>query len=286
MKHFTAHAPTHCTIDDAQRGLANREFFFVYQPKLRMGEGRLSGFESLLRWNHPSFGVLAPASFIHLVEDSPLTGSFTDFITADATRTLADWSVRGYDTLSLAINLPAAEIARPGLASKLSALCCSRSVRTSRLQIELTESSDPGSIEKLASAVESLKKSGISVAIDDFGAGCWSLAILHRLGVDTLKLDRKFMCGIQDNANSKVVVESLIELGQRLGKRVVIEGIETAEQFAWLKTIEQIECQGYYISAPVADEQIGELVARHGMVHQAPVKILESSRMKMASGSR
>jgi EAL domain-containing protein (putative c-di-GMP-specific phosphodiesterase class I) len=267
MKHITAHVPSPCSIDDARRGLAKREFFFVYQPKLRMDEGKLSGFESLLRWNHPSRGVLAPASFIHLVEDSPLTGSFTDFIVAQAARTLADWSVRGYSTLSLAVNLPAAEIGRPGLASKLSALFGSHSVSTSRLQIELTESTDPGSIEKLTAAVESLQKSGISVAIDDFGAGCWSLAILHRLGVDTLKLDRRFMHGIQDNANSKVVVESLIALGQRLGKQVVIEGIETAEQFAWLKTIEHIDCQGYYISAPIAEEQIGELVARHGLVH-------------------
>ncbi|HEY2024691.1 EAL domain-containing protein [Paraburkholderia sp.] len=267
MKLLTPPAPTLCTIDDAQRGLAKSEFFFVYQPKLRMAEGRLSGFESLLRWNHPSLGVLSPASFIHLVEDSPLTGSFTDFVVAQAARTLADWTARGYGRLSLAVNLPAAEIGRPGLASELSALCCSRSVETSRLQIELTETTDPGPIDKLASAVESLKESGISVAIDDFGAGCWSLAILHRLGVDTLKLDRGFMYRIQENANSKVVVESLIELGQRLGKRVVIEGIETAEQFAWVRTIEQIDCQGYYISAPVPQEQIGELVAMHGMIH-------------------
>ncbi|WP_233854349.1 EAL domain-containing protein [Paraburkholderia sp. HD33-4] len=267
MERIATDARTLCTIADAKRGLAAREFFFVYQPKLRMGEGRLSGFESLLRWNHPSRGVLTPGSFIDVVEDSPLTGSFTDFITAQAARTLADWTVRGYDRLSLSVNLPAAEIRRPGLANKVSTLLGNCSIDTSRLQIELTENTDPGSIETLASSIESLKECGVSVAIDDFGAGCWSLAILHRLGIDTLKLDRKFMRDVQDNADSKLVVESLIELGQRLGKRVVIEGVETEEQFAWVKTIDQIDCQGYYISAPIPIEQIDKLVARHGLVH-------------------
>ncbi|MBC8726594.1 EAL domain-containing protein [Paraburkholderia sp. 31.1] len=267
MEHVAADILHSCTVADAERGLARREFFFLYQPKLRMQEGRLCGFESLLRWSHPARGVLTPASFIHLVEDSALTPRFTDFVIEEAAQTLADWTVRGYNTLSLAVNLPAREIGRPGLASKLSALLRSRSLNAARLQIELTETTDPGPIEALASAVESIKESGVSIAIDDFGSGCWSLTILHRLGVDTLKLDRKFMCDIQKHADSKVVVESLVQLGQRLGKRVVIEGIETAAQFAWASTIDQIDCQGYYISAPITNEQIDEFVARHGVTH-------------------
>jgi EAL domain-containing protein (putative c-di-GMP-specific phosphodiesterase class I) len=251
MEHITADVQAPCTIDDAKRGLARREFFFVYQPKLRLQEGRLSGFESLLRWRHPSRGVLTPNSFIGLVEDSPLTASFTDFVVAEAAQTLADWTVRGYDTLSLAVNLPAREIGRPGWANKLSTLLDLRSINASLLQIELTEATDPGSIEVLASAIESLKETGVSVAIDDFGAGCWSLSVLHRLGVDTLKLDRSFMCDIQENTNSKVV----------------IEGIETEAQFAWASRIEQIDCQGYYISAPIAKEQVDKLVARYGLTH-------------------
>ena len=265
MEHIAADTLGSCTIADAERGLSRREFFFVYQPKLRMHEGRLCGFESLLRWKHPAHGVLNPASFIHLVEDSPLTARFTDFVISEAAQTLADWTIRGYDTLSLAVNLPAKEIGRPGLANKLSHLLGTRSLDAERFQIELTEATDPGSIEVLACAVEAIKESGVSMAIDDFGSGCWSLTILHRLGVDTLKLDRKFMCDIQKHANSKVVVESLVQLGQRLGKRVVLEGIETAAQFAWARTIDQIDCQGYYISAPLTNEQIDEFVARHGL---------------------
>jgi EAL domain-containing protein (putative c-di-GMP-specific phosphodiesterase class I) len=267
MKHIAANVRPPCTIGDAERGLARREFFFLYQPKLRLQEGRLCGFESLLRWRHPVLGVLTPAAFIDLVEDSPLTASFTDFVVTEATRTLAAWTARGYDTLSLAVNLPASEIGQPGLANKLSALLRTRSLNASRLQIELTETTDPGSIDVLAAAVESLRNAGVSVAIDDFGAGFWSLAILHRLGVDTLKLDRKFMRDIQENAASKVIVESLVQLGQRLGKRVVVEGIETAAQFAWATTVGHIDCQGYYISEPITDAQIDRVIARHGVTH-------------------
>lgn len=265
MEYNAAGVRNSCTLSDVERGLARREFFFVYQPKLRLQEDVLSGFESLLRWRHPARGVLTPDAFIHFVEDSPLTASFTDFIITEATLTLVDWTARGYDTLSLSINLPASEIGRPGLAKELSALLRSRSLDASRLQIELTETTDPGSIDALASAIKSLKDSGVSVAIDDFGSGCWSLAILHRLGVDTLKLDRRFMRDIEENADSKLVVESLVRLGQRLGKWVVIEGIEPAEQLARARTIGQIDCQGYYISEPITAEQIDRLIARHGV---------------------
>lgn len=258
-----------CTIEDAERGLARREFFFVYQPKVRVQEGRLSGFESLLRWKHPSRGVLAPAAFLHLVEDSPLTGSFTDFILEEAVQTLVDWTAHGYDDFSLAVNLPASEVERPGLASDISTLLRPHSIDGSRLQIEITERIDPGSTDVLASAVESLRKSGISVALDDFGAGNWSLTILHRLGIDTLKLDRKFMREFQDNPNSKIVVEALVQLGQRLGIRVVVEGVETQAQFAWLSTIQHIDCQGFYISAPIEGGQIDKFVTKYRLINHA-----------------
>ncbi|SMG61196.1 EAL domain-containing protein [Paraburkholderia susongensis] len=267
MNHIPAENCKSCRIEDAEHGLTRKEFFFVYQPKLRLQEARLSGFECLLRWKHPSRGILMPASFINIVEDSPLTERFTDYIVTEAAEILANWTLRGYDTLSMAINLPAREIGRPEFAAQLAKLFDTRSIDSHRLQIELTETTNPGSIDALVTAIDALKASGFSVAIDDFGAGCWSLSLLHRLGVDTLKLDRKFMKDIQENSKSKVVVETLIQLAQRLGKQVVIEGVETEAQFAWLRTIAHVDCQGYYISAPIVGEQIDQLVAKHGLLH-------------------
>ncbi|WP_124475156.1 EAL domain-containing protein [Burkholderia cepacia] len=250
---------------DAERGLAQKEFFFVYQPKLRVSDGLLTGFESLIRWQHPEQGVLMPAAFIGLVENSRLTCRFTDYVIEEAARVLAEWDILGYGRLSLSVNLPAHEIMRPGAAERLSFILDLYAARAERLQIELTESIDPGSIEMLANAVASIREMGVSVAIDDFGSGCWSLTKLHRLAVDTIKLDRSFMCGIQDNIESQAMVEALVELGGRLNKHVVVEGVETEAQFQWLKGLSRIDCQGYYISEPIREEQIGEWIEKCGV---------------------
>jgi EAL domain-containing protein (putative c-di-GMP-specific phosphodiesterase class I) len=253
-------------VNDAARGLDEKEFFFVFQPKLRLQPGLLSGFESLIRWRHPTYGVLMPSVFIELVENSPLTQRFTEFAIAESARVLASWTACGYGSLSLSINLPAQEIMRPGMVDELAVTLASRAVRTERLQIEITEANDPGPIDMFASAVTSVRNMGVSVAIDDFGAGCWSLIALHRLSIDTIKLDRSFIRDIPENPESRAVVEALISLGRRLGKQVVIEGIETEAQFAWLKTMTPVDCQGYYVSEPVQEAEISGLVAKHGVL--------------------
>ncbi|NHV27514.1 EAL domain-containing protein [Burkholderia sp. D-99] len=252
-------------VDDAELGLARKEFFFVYQPKLRLETGLLSGFESLIRWHHPEYGVLMPSIFIDLVEASYLTSQFTDYVMTESARVLASWAALGYGGLSLSVNLPAREITRPGVGKNLSFILDSYAVRAENFQIELTESIDPGPIETLATAITSIRNMGVSVAIDDFGSGCWSLTKLHRLAVDTLKLDRSFMRDIHESIESRAMVEMLVELGHRLKKRVVIEGVETEAQFAWLKEMTQIDCQGYYISEPIREEQIDGLIEQHGI---------------------
>ncbi|WP_174944459.1 EAL domain-containing protein [Burkholderia lata] len=252
-------------VDDAERGLARKEFFFVYQPKLRIETGLLSGFESLIRWHHPEHGVLMPAAFIHLVENSHLTSRFSDYAIVESVRVLASWAALGYGELSLSVNLPAREITRSEMAGRLAHVLDSYGVCAGNLQIELTESIDPGPIDALAAAVTSIRDLGVSVAIDDFGSGCWSLTKLHCLAVDTLKLDRSFMRDVHENPESRAMVETLVELGGRLKKKVVVEGVETRAQFEWLKAMAQIDCQGYYISEPIREEQMDGLIERCGI---------------------
>ncbi len=254
-------------VGDADRGLSRKEFFLVFQPKMRMQAGVLSGFESLMRWRHPVRGILLPSSFIKLAEDSPLVHRFTDFVLTEAVVTLAQWAARGYDCLSLAVNLPAREITQSGMVKKIADVLEAHAVNPARLQIELTETTDPGPLETLVAAVASIREIGVSVAVDDFGAGCWSLNILHHLSVDTLKLDRSFMLDIHEDGKSRVVVEALVQLGKSLGKRVVIEGVETEAQFEWVGTMGEVDCQGYYISEPVQGEEVGELIGRYGLLN-------------------
>jgi EAL domain-containing protein (putative c-di-GMP-specific phosphodiesterase class I) len=253
-------------VDDVERGLAQNEFFLVFQPKLRVPEETLSGFEALLRWRHPVRGILMPSSFIRVVESSRLSGRFTDFLLARAAETLADWAACGYGSLSLAINLPVRELAREDLPGKLVRVLAAQAIDTAKLQIELTETTEPGPLDELVAAVDSVRATGVRVAIDDFGAGYWSLGLLHRLAVEVLKIDRCFISDIPVNARSTVLLEALVRLGQLLGKQIVIEGIETEAQFVWAKSMPHVDCQGYYISMPVHAAQIDELVMQHGLV--------------------
>jgi EAL domain-containing protein (putative c-di-GMP-specific phosphodiesterase class I) len=253
-------------VEEAERGLNQKEFFLVFQPQLRMPDEKLSGFEALLRWRHPALGVLMPSSFIGVVENSRLSGRFTDFLLARAAETLADWAACNYAPLSLAINLPVRELVREDLPEKVVGLLASHAVDTAKLQIELTESTEPGPLIVLAAAIDSVRATGVRVAIDDFGAGYWSLSALHRLAVDVLKIDRSLINNIPESSQATIVLEALIRLGQRLGKQIVIEGIETAAQFAWTKAMSQVDCQGYYICRPVCAAQIDDLVREHGLV--------------------
>jgi len=253
-------------IIDAERGLAQEEFFFLFQPKLRSEEGRISGFECLMRWQHPVDGVLEPSAFISVVADSELTIRFTDFLLAHAMDTLANWTARGYTNLSLAINLPAIEIVREDLPNKLIAGLACRDLDASRLQIELTEAAEPAELDSFAAAIDVVRGTGVCVALDDFGAGLTSLTLLHQLPVDIIKIGRSFIDGVPNNTEARFIVETLIRLGQRLGKQIVLKGIETEAQLTWARTLPFIDCQGFYISAPIPEYRIDHLIALHGQI--------------------
>lgn len=253
-------------VIDAERGLAREEFFFLFQAKLRSQEEKISGFECLMRWQHPEGGVLEPSAFISVVADSKLTIRFTDLLLAHAMDTLVSWTARGHTRLTLAINLPAVEIAREDLPGKLVAGLACRDLDASRLQIELTEVVEPAQLDSFAAAIDAVRGTGVSVALDDFGAGLTSLTLLHQLPVDIIKIGRSFIELVPDNSEAKFIVETLIRLGQRLGKKIVLQGIETEAQLTWAKTLPSIDCQGFYISEPILENEIDRVIAFYGHI--------------------
>jgi EAL domain-containing protein (putative c-di-GMP-specific phosphodiesterase class I) len=253
-------------VNDVERGLAQNEFFLVFQSKVRPQEGRLVGFEALIRWQHPRNGVLAPSSFISVLEDSKLTSRFTDLLLTRAVATLADWTSRGHDALTLAINLPAAELTRADLPGKLRGLLAARNLQAGCLQIELTGVVEPAQIDFLVDAIDAVRATGVSVALDDFGAGFTSLTLLHQLPVDILRIDRSYIANVPDDAESRFVLETLVRLGQRLGKQIVLKGVETEAQFHWARTLPMVDCQGYFISEPVREAQIEQLIVGNGHI--------------------
>jgi EAL domain-containing protein (putative c-di-GMP-specific phosphodiesterase class I) len=250
-------------VSEAERGLCQNEFFFVLQPKFRLRENSLSGFEYLIRWRHPEDGVLEPAFFISIVEDSSLTGQFTDLLLSHAASTLTRWKTAGYDDLSLAINLSAPELGRKDLPNRLAALFALHDIKPNRFEIELTDVVHPDQLDWLVDVIHAVQAIGVRVALDDFGSGFNSLTLLQQLPVDIVKFDRSLIRQVPLNDEATRMVETLVRLARSHGKRIVLTGLETVEQFEWARTLPDIEAQGFYICEPLSEAMIGDVIARY-----------------------
>lgn len=245
---------------DIERGLTRDEFFFVFHPRLGCAEGQISGFELLMRWCHPIVGILEPSAFISFVADSEFAGTFTDLLLSRASDVLANWKAHGYCSLTLSVNMSSLELTRADLPQKLAAVLSARDIDARCLQIELTDVVEPARLDLLADAINAVRATGVLVALDDFGAGLTSFTLLHQLPVDIVKIDQSLLRDVPGNPESKRILEALVRMGQRLGKKIVLEGVETAAQFEWARSLPEIECQGYYISRPITDLALDQLV--------------------------
>ncbi|VWB10765.1 EAL domain-containing protein [Burkholderia lata] len=248
-------------LEDAERGLLQDEFFFLLQPKFALHAIRLAGFEYLMRWHHPARGVLEPASFISMIEDSYLAARFTDLLTRRATRMLARWKAAGYGSLSLAINLSPSELGHADFPARLSALLASLGLEPCRVEIELTDVVPPARLDWLVEAIHATQAIGVRVALDDFGAGFNSLTLLQQLPVDIVKFDRSLIRDVMQNSESMRVVETLVHIAKGHGKHIVMTGIETAEQFEWASTLPEVDGQGFYFGEPLHEAAVETFIA-------------------------
>lgn len=242
------------------------QLFVLYQPQVEIASGRVVGVEALVRWRHPTRGVLPPDEFLSLAEE---TGQIVEIDLHVLHTALADqalWEACG-TALRVAVNFSARTLTRPGLLSELDR-CITRSSREGMLEIELTEStavSDPLAMRGILLAVRDL---GISVAVDDVGTGYSSLALLHQLPAQRIKIDRSFVQRIADSTASRSVVEAVLLLADRLGQSAVAEGVETTEQAAELQALGCELAQGYLYAPPRPAEEVPHIVA--GGLRPAP----------------
>lgn len=263
MNLTSPHDPSRSIVRDAERGLDQNEFFFLLQPKLRLQENRLAGFEYLIRWRHPDGSVLAPAHFISVVEDSILARQFTDLLIGRAAQRLARWQQRGYGELSLAINLCAEELASPDFPARLAALFGTYGMTPCRLEIDLTGAVEPDRLDGLVEAIHAVQALGARVALDDFGVGFNSLTLLQQLPADIVKFDRSYLTGVPSNEAATTRIEALVHIARQHGKRIVLAGIETHQQFIWARTLHDIDVQGFYIDKPHEEARIDEVLRRY-----------------------
>jgi diguanylate cyclase (GGDEF)-like protein/PAS domain S-box-containing protein len=229
-----------------------------YQPVFDLGGSRIAGVEALVRWNDPERGQISPAEFIPLAEDTGLIDAIGAWVLDATCRQARAWQDAGLD-LEVAFNVSPQELMRPGFARRLGERMTVHGVQAGRLVMEIIESAlaDPAAV---AGVLEQVGRQGVRVAIDDFGAGFSSLTRLRHLTVHTLKLDRAFLAGVPDDPRGCAFITAMIGLARRLGLQVVAEGIETAEQLAFLGREECELGQGYHLARPLPAAEVTALL--------------------------
>jgi diguanylate cyclase (GGDEF)-like protein len=247
-------------LGDLRRALSAGELVLHYQPKGVLATGEIKGVEALLRWEHPERGLLPPGMFLPLVEQTGLMRPLTLYVLEDALRQCRAWLDEGLD-LSVAVNLSVPNLLDLRLPDDVAWLLGKTRVGPQRLQLEVTENIVTADPSRVIEVLAKLKLLGVGISLDDFGAGSSSLTYLKQLPVDEIKIDRSFVLGMDTSREDAAIVRSATELAQRLGLRVVAEGVETAKSWNHLTAYGCEEAQGYYLQRPVPPDQLGAWLA-------------------------
>jgi EAL domain-containing protein (putative c-di-GMP-specific phosphodiesterase class I) len=238
---------------DLARGMNAREMEAWFQPQVGPDE-RLTGFEALLRWNHPVHGLIRPGHFISLAEETGLIKMLGSWITTQACRNCKEWTRAGDKGLSVAINASAIQFEQVDFAEHVAAIVSSTGVDPTRVMIEITETAFLKVLEKTAEHVRSLRAMGMHVALDDFGSGYATFTCLASLAIDTVKLDSRFVT--RTLADKPAMLESIVNMAHQNGFSVIAEGVETAEQSKFLRNAGCDRLQGFYYGKPMTSAAV------------------------------
>ncbi len=237
--------------NEMRRALEGDEFTLHYQPQVNAQSGEIEGVEALVRWQHPEKGMISPADFIPLAEETGLIVPLGEWVLRHACLQLKEWLDKGYPPLMLAVNISSRQLEEAKFDQVVLTIQCETGVPKGHLELEITESAIMKNPEKVIPALEELKKQGIELAIDDFGTGHSSLNYLRRFPVDTLKIDRSFVNDIGKSEEDTILVNGIIALAKSLKLKVIAEGVETKEQQEYLKNQNCDRLQGYYLFKPM-----------------------------------
>jgi diguanylate cyclase (GGDEF)-like protein/PAS domain S-box-containing protein len=248
---------------DLRHALERGEFRNFYQPIVALVSGEIAGFEALLRWQHPTRGLLGPSEFIPVAEETGIIRELGWWNLREACRQISEWraGLIAHSNLTISVNLSAKQFLQPNLVEDIRKLLVELALPPEALKLEITESTvmaDPSAAVEMLQQIKSL---GIRLAIDDFGTGYSSLSYLHRFPLDTLKIDRSFISVMEDDGEGMEIARSIVPMANNLRLDVVAEGVETIQQVALLKKLECKYGQGFYFSRPLSAEGIATLLA-------------------------
>ena len=259
------HALKQLELERTLRGAMERgEFRLHYQPQVDMRQGRITGFEALLRWQHPERGLVPPGEFIDFCEESGLIVPLGKWVLREACEQQQRWRALGLPPVHISFNVSARQLQDSDLVQSFKAIIEETGTDPQRLDVELTESAmlkDPESVGRL---LQGFADMGMGIALDDFGTGYSSLTHLRRFPVTTIKIDRAFITNLSTSQDDAAIVGAIVGMGRSLRLRTLAEGIETSEQLAFLRQLNCDSMQGYYFSKPLPVEAItGALFERN-----------------------
>ncbi|NJN76696.1 MAG: EAL domain-containing protein, partial [Synechococcaceae cyanobacterium RL_1_2] len=245
-----------------RRAIINQEFVVYYQPIIALTQGTISGFEALIRWQHPSKGMISPQEFIPIAEETGLIVQIGAWVLEESCRQINHWheSIAHTTDLTMSINLSSRQLKKNSIIEQIDDILNSTGVNKHRIKLEITESLLMQNIETATQLLEAMRAMGLKLSLDDFGTGYSSLSYLHRFPLNTLKVDRSFVSRIGVNGENSAIVNAIVTLAHSMEMDIVAEGIETKEQMDYLRKLGCEYGQGYYFSAPVDGHKAEQLL--------------------------
>lgn len=247
--------------EDLRNALARNEFFLEYQPKISLRSGAITGIEALIRWRHPTQGLLYPNRFIPIAEDCGLIMPIGQWALREACAQAQAWYAASLSFGTMAVNVSAVEFRSDQFFDEVCRILRLTKLAPQYLELELTETAVMRDHEKTCIVLQALSAMGVRIAVDDFGTGYSNLSYLKRFPINTLKLDKSFIHDVPQNDNVTTIVSSVIHMAHSLNLQVVAEGVETVQQLKFLRAHECGECQGYYFSKPVDSAECQSLLS-------------------------
>ena len=246
--------------NDMRRALDLNQFFVAYQPQFSLQDGALVGVEALLRWQHPVQGLLPPTVFIPLAEETGLIEPLGRWMLRASCTQIKAWVEKGYRMGRIAVNLSARQFRQPGLVEDIHFILSEVGLSAEHLELEITESIAMDNVETTVAKLEVLKRMGLRLSIDDFGTGYSSLSYLKRFAIHKLKIDQSFVRDIVTDPNDAAIAASTIALAHKMGLKVIAEGVETAEQVAFLREQGCDEVQGFFYGKPMSAVELERML--------------------------
>jgi EAL domain-containing protein (putative c-di-GMP-specific phosphodiesterase class I)/GGDEF domain-containing protein len=248
-------------LRELRQAIAQDQLFILYQPKIDLRSGRITGVEALTRWRHPVHGLIMPDEFIPLAERTGLIVPLALWVLKQSLDQCRRWRSEGMH-LGLAVNLSMWNLDSPELPDHIAALLAAAEIPSGQLELEITESAIMDDPQRIMRTLRGLRELGVQLAIDDFGTGYSSLAYLKKMPVNSIKIDKSFTQNMEGDGDSAVIVRAIVDLAHNLGLKVVAEGVETSAAQEMLVAFGCDEAQGYYFSRPVTAADIRRLLRK------------------------